>query len=130
MNPYKYINVANHKVMRDMQIAFPDGGGIFQHDLAPCHSAKKVQKVLQENGIKVLERSGNSPDLNPIENLWSIIKNKLRSKDCTAVNKLIEAVILVWYHNDKIAKSCQKLVSSMPKRVKKVLKNKGGHISY
>ena len=32
--------------------------------------------------------------------------------------------------NDKIAKSCQKLVSSMPKRVKKVLKNKGGRMSY
>ena len=52
-----------------MQIAFPDGGGIFQPDLAPCHSAKKVQKVLQENGIKVLKWPGNSPDLNPIENL-------------------------------------------------------------
>ena len=54
INANKYINVVNHKVMRDMQSAFPDGGGIFQHNLAPCHSAKKVQKVLQENGIKVL----------------------------------------------------------------------------
>ena len=55
MNADKYIDVVNHKVMRDMQIAFPNGGGIFQLDLVPCHSAKKVQKVLQENGIKVLE---------------------------------------------------------------------------
>ena len=29
MNADKYIDVVNHKVMRDMQIAFPDGGGIF-----------------------------------------------------------------------------------------------------
>ena len=42
--------------MRDMEIAFPGGGGIFQHDLAPCHSTKKV---LQENGIKALEWPGN-----------------------------------------------------------------------
>ena len=58
MNTDKYIDVVNHKilnVMRDMQIAFPDGGSIFKHDLAPCHSAKKVQKMLQENEIKVLE---------------------------------------------------------------------------
>ena len=75
MNANKYINVVNHKVMRDMQIPFSDGGGIFQHDLAPCHSAKKVQKVLQENGIKVLEWPENLPDLNPVENLCGIIKN-------------------------------------------------------
>ena len=81
MNADKYINVVNHKVLRDMQIPFPDGGGIFQHDLASCHSAKKVQKVLQENEIKVLVWPRNSPDLNSIENLSGIIKNKLRSKD-------------------------------------------------
>ena len=96
----------------------------------PCHSAKKVQKVLQENGIKVLEWPGNSPDTIPIENLWGIIKNKLRSKDCTNVNNLIETIILVWYHDDEIAKSCQKLISFMPKQVKEVLKSKGGHILY
>ena len=56
--------------------------------------------------------------------LWSLIKNKLRLKDCTTVNKLIEAIILVWYHDDEIAKSCQKLVNSMPKRMKEVSKNK------
>ena len=81
INANRYINVVNHKVMRDMQIAFPDDGGdIFQHDLAPCHSAKKVQKVLQENEIKVLEWPGNSLDLKPINNLWDIIKNKLSQK--------------------------------------------------
>ena len=65
--------------------------------------------------------------LEPHKNLWGIIKNKLRSKDCTTINKLIEAIISFWYHNDEIAKSCQKLVSSLHKRMKKVLKNKGGH---
>ena len=69
MNADKYINVVNHKVMGDMQIAFLDGEGIFQHDLASCHSVEKVQKGLQENGKKVLEWPGNLPDLNPIENL-------------------------------------------------------------
>ena len=130
MNADKYIDVIQHKVVRDMQTAFPDGRGIFQQDLAPCHAAKKVKKVFQENQIKVLEWPGNSPDLNPIENLWAIIKNQLRSKDCSNLTRLIEAVIAIWFHDEEIAKSCQNLVCSMPKRVKQVLKNKGGHISY
>ena len=102
MNTNKYINVANHKVMRYMQIAFPDGGGIFQHDLAPCHSAGKVQIVLQENGIKVLRMAWQFTRLESHRKFRGIIKNKLRLKNCTTVNKLIEAIISVWYH-DKIA---------------------------
>ena len=46
-------NVVNHKVVRDMQIAFPDSGGIFQHDLAPCHSAKKLFTRKWNKGFKM-----------------------------------------------------------------------------
>jgi len=64
MNADKYIGVIQQKVVRDMERAFPSGGGIFQHDLAPCHTAKKVKKELADNHIKVLDWPGNSPDLN------------------------------------------------------------------
>ena len=46
-----------------MQTAFPDGEGIFQRDLIPCHAVKKMKKVFREIQIKILERPGNSPDL-------------------------------------------------------------------
>ena len=74
-----------------MQTAFPGGGGIFQQNLSLCHTAKKVKKVLQENQIKDLEWTGNSPHLKPIENLWVAIKNRLRSKDSTKLTEPIEA---------------------------------------
>ena len=77
--------------------------------------------------ITVLDWPGNSPDLNPIENLWSIVKNRLRKMDCTTKIKLIEAVIHVWFHDEEIKKICKTLVLSMKKRVKSVLENKGGH---
>ena len=53
-----------------MKRTFPNGGGIFQQDLALCHTAKKVKKF-KKNHMKVFDQSGNSPDLNPIENLWT-----------------------------------------------------------
>ena len=80
--------------------------------------------------ITVLDWPGNSPDLNPKENLWSIVKNRLRKMDCTTKIKLIEAVIHVWFHDKEIKKICKTLVLSMKKRVKSVLENKGGHINY
>ena len=48
MNANKYIEVIQRKVVRDMKRAFSNGGGIFQHDLAPCHTAKKRKNFLKK----------------------------------------------------------------------------------
>ena len=116
--------------MRDLENAFPDGSGIFQQDSAPCHKSKKVTKFFESKNITVLVWPGNSPDLNPFENLWSIIKNRLRSEDCTTKHKLVEAIIRVWYRDPKIQESCQALMNSMPKRVNELIKVRGSHIMY
>ena len=58
-----------------MQKAFSDESGIFQQDLAPCHSPKKVKKFLSDHNISVLDWLGNSPDLNLKEKLWAITKS-------------------------------------------------------
>ena len=114
----KYIDAIRRKVVRDMQTAFPDGEVIFQQDMAPCHAAKKVKKVFQENQIKILEWPANSPHVNQMENFSAINKNRLRSKDCFNFTKLIPDVIAIWYHNKKLTNSCQNLVCFLPKRVK------------
>ena len=44
----------------------------FMHDGAPCHRSKLVSYLLQKQNIKRLDWLRNSPDLNPIENLWAI----------------------------------------------------------
>jgi len=80
MNAEKYSELVRQKVFREMERTFPAGGGIFQQDLASSHSAKKVKKNFEGKGIKVLDRPGNSPDVNPIENVWSIVKTRLLRK--------------------------------------------------
>ena len=68
--------------------------------------------------------------MNPIENLWAIIKKRLQKFDCTTMFKLISAVIQVWCHDDKLKQICETLVRSMPKRIEAVIKNRGGHTKY
>ena len=41
MNADKSIEVIQRKVVKDMERVFPNKGGVFQQDLASCHTAKK-----------------------------------------------------------------------------------------
>ncbi len=59
---------------------FKDADFIFQQDLAPAHTAKSTKSWLNDHGVGVLDWPANSPDLNPIENLWGIVKRKMRNK--------------------------------------------------
>ena len=51
---------------------------IFQQDNASCHKSKKVLDHFQNNQIALLYWPPNSPDLNPIENVWNFLEKQIR----------------------------------------------------
>ncbi len=59
---------------------FKDADFIFQQDLAPAHTAKSTKSWLNDHGVGLLDWPENSPDLNSMENLWGIVKRKMRNK--------------------------------------------------
>ena len=71
----------------------------------------------------------NSPDLNPIENLWAILKQKVRQQMPKAKIELIAAIKNAWYKQIS-PELCQKFAQSMPKRIEQVVVNKDGHTKY
>ena len=129
MNSDRYKAILQTRLLPVLHRDFPDGDGIFQQDLAPCHTSKQMCTFFEENGLTTLDWPGNSPDLNPIENLLAIIKKRIAKVDCSTMEKLISAIIRTWYH-EEIAKICSTLVDSMPNRVALVIKERGGHIKY
>ena len=71
----------------------------FMQDNVPCHKAKSVNTFFEENNVSVLDWPPQSPDLNPIENLWAIVKRrrvKMFSRFPTSKSELIDQVFAVW----------------------------------
>ena len=77
-----------------------------------------------------MEWPAQSPDLNPIEHLWSHLKKKLEEYENppTGITDLWKRVEKEW--NNIPASVCQNLIESMPRRVAAVLGAKGGYTKY
>lgn len=112
------------------QMEFPENEVIFQQDNDPKHSSKLVRNFLKTQNYETIEWPSQSPDLNPIENLWSIVKRRLGNFDeaPNSIHELWERVQISW--EEIPVETCQNLIASMPKRVSATIKAKGGITSY
>ncbi len=73
-----YQEMLEHFMLPSADQLFKDADFIFQQDLAPVHTAKSTKSWLNDHGVGVLDWPANSPDLNPKENLWGIVKRKMQ----------------------------------------------------
>ncbi len=84
--------------------------------------------MLTKLRVKVMEWLSMSPDLNPIEHLWGILKWKVEERKVSNIYQLLDVIMEEWKRTPEA--TCEALVNSMPKKVKAVLKNNGGHTKF
>ncbi len=108
-----YQETLEHFMLPSADQLFKDADFIFQQDLAPAHIAKSTKRWLNDHGVGVLDWPANSPDLN-IENLWSIVKRKIRNKRPKHADELKATGKETWASTPP--QQCHKLITSMPRR--------------
>lgn len=131
MNQHQYLQVMQNRMLPQVREWFEPGESyVFMHDSAPCHKARLITNFLATNNVDVLDWPGNSPDLNPIENVWGFLKLLLSVKTITTKNQVISELIKEWYRNDTFIQKVQNSIDSMPCRMQQVISAKGGHTHY
>jgi transposase len=101
---------------------------VFQQDNAPAHTSRVAKAFFEAEGIDVMEWPASSPDLNPIENLWGILKMNVDKRKPTTKDELLTAAKEEW---TKIPfKTIRACIDSMNNRLKLVIDGEGKHINY
>lgn len=100
----------------------------FQHDNDPKHTSRVCQTFINENFPEVIDWPSNSPDLNPIENLWAIVKRNVEMRMPHNLSELEQYMTEEW---DKIPNNILiNLINSMRRRCEMIIENNGERINY
>ena len=123
-----YTEILRRTLLPFIQHTCP-GGHRFMQDNDPKHTSKVAQQFLQDNHVNWWKTPAESPDCNPIENLWHELKEycrrevKPRTKD-----ELVQGILEFWKTVD--VQKCQKYIRHLRKVVPKVIELNGAATGY
>jgi transposase len=103
---------------------------LFQEDNDGSHGTRSYEnppaRLKRQRGVQILLHPANSPDLNPIEAIWQIIKQRLRGGSWQTVAEFKEAILKEWKRITLA--EIQRRISEMPWRCKRIVQLEGRRI--
>jgi transposase len=130
MNSDKYINILDNNLWPVIARHFPATDFIFQEDNAPCHVSRQSNQWKSDNNIRTLDWPPQSPDLNIIENIWKVIKVRVRRRICKIENASDLRTVVAEIWSSLQAHYVRSLYNSIPRRIRAVLETRGNITKY
>jgi hypothetical protein len=127
-NAARYVDILQHNLIQTALHFYPNEAWRFQQDNAPQHTSNLAYRWFHNHGVNCIEFPPYSPDLNPIENLWSILKARIESRLVHTVDEVEQVLREEWEALDPTLLA--KLSDSMAERCQQVIANRGHKASY
>lgn len=128
MTGVSYLRILQENLFESADILGLESNFVFQQDNDPKHTSKIVSQFFNENQINVLEWPAQSPDLNVIEHLWSIVKSEYHKEPVIQKNQLFSKISEIWNRiSPEITKN---LVKSVFRRFEAVINADGRATKY
>lgn len=109
---------------------FIGDGFVLMQDNARPHTALRTREYLNDVNIAVMEWPARSPDMNPIEHVWDLLKRGVKSRIPAPVTlgELRNAVLEEWQALSQ--ETIDNIILSMPRRVETLIRARGGNTRY
>jgi transposase len=104
---------------------------VFMQDNAPAHRHRATIEDLAERGVIVINWPPYSPDLNPIESLWNMMKDWIEKhypNDRYTYSEVRQQVLEAWAAVTQ--EDLDRLIATMPDRIEKLIEANGMFIPY
>lgn len=102
---------------------------ILMEDGASCHSTNYTGRKREKEGIPKTDWPSNSPDFNPIERIWTVMKRRIqRRRASERVTTISEMKVVLHEEWDKITvKEINTEISKLPTIMQRCLAANGGN---
>src|SRR5687767_9771221 len=108
-----YVSILQNQLLSAAQNMYRRNWRLQQNN-DPKHTSRVVKEFIAENEINVIDWPSNSSDLNPIENMWQIIKDNVEKRMPQDINELTRFLAEEWKAIPQ--ETVNNLVSSMKNR--------------
>ena len=131
MNSDGYVDVLREHILPlSNQLGDPSADWIYMDDNATCHRSQVTNAFKTQAGIRTLRWPAPSPDLNPIENVWSLLKRGVR-RSIRPGDDLSRLEALLRHEWERLSQAViNRLIESMSSRIQQVIELSGEVTKY
>ena len=128
MDATLYVQILDQALLPFLEEVYPDGHR-FMQDNDPKHTSRLAKAFMIEKSVNWWPTPAESPDLNPIENMWHELKEFIRREvKPTSKDELVEGIKAFW--SMVTGEKCRKYIRHLRKVIPQVIELGGAATGY